>query len=78
MIKNVIKKIIQIFLASATIGFAVLTIHRSMMDYNENGVYFDGVVTYDSDAVPAYGSITGILLVITVGLLLNRKKTAGH
>ena len=58
-----------------TIGFALLTIEHSMIDYNENEVYFDGVVTYDTDAVVAYGFITGTLLVITIGLILIWKKT---
>ena len=47
------------------------------MDYSENGVYFDGVVTYDKDAILVYGLITLTLLIITLGLQLlwNKRKS---
>ena len=69
-----IKRIVIIVLSLGTIYFATLTIKRLALDYNENGVYFDGVVTYDTDAILGYGLITGTLLIITVGLQLIWKK----
>jgi hypothetical protein len=74
----VIKKIVIVALAVVTIGFAFLAIERAMWDYNESGVYFDGVTTYDTDAVVAYGFISGTLLVITIALTLIWKKTPNH
>ena len=61
-----------------TIGFAVVTINRLTMDYNENGVYFDDNVTYDTDAIMAYGIITGTLLLLTVGLMIVWRKAPSH
>lgn len=69
-----IKKIIIAVLSLLTIGFAALTASRLAMDYNENGVYFDGVVTYDTDAIVVYGLITFTLLAATIGLQSVRRK----
>jgi hypothetical protein len=74
-----LKRILVVILSVVTIGFACLTISRMMIDYNENGVYFDAnsLVTYDDDAIPAYGIITIILLTVTIALILvGRKKTS--
>jgi hypothetical protein len=72
--KEMIKPIVTITLIFLTTAFALLTIERVMMDYNENGVYFDGLATYNSDAVVAYGSVTCVLLVITAGIILISRK----
>lgn len=72
-----IRKIITFLLSLLTVGFAMLTYHRSTMTYNENGVFFDGETTYDTDAVVAYGIITALLLLVTI-LFWKAKLRAGN
>jgi hypothetical protein len=48
------------------IGFAVLTVDRMLLDYNEQGVYFDGISTYDQDAVLAYTVISAIFFIVGI------------
>lgn len=61
-----VRKVVIALLSLVSVAFLVLTCQRVMMEYNENGVYFDGEVTYDRDAVVAYGTLTGVLLLLTV------------
>ena len=72
------KRIVIFILSLLTIGFAVVTISRLTMDYNENGVYFDGNMTYDTDAIVGYGIITGTLLLLTVVLMIVWRKAPSH
>jgi len=65
-----IRKTILFILSLGTIGLMILTIQRMTMDYNENGVYFDGEVTYDTDALLVYKVISILLLIITLGTAL--------
>jgi hypothetical protein len=53
-----------------TLFFLYVTIERLTMDYNENGVYFDGTNTYDQDAIVVYSAITMVLIIITVAITL--------
>ena len=69
-----IRTIILFILSSVTIGFVVLTAQRMTMDYNENGVYYDGAVTFDTDALVAYMVISCVLVVVTIGTGLVWKK----
>jgi hypothetical protein len=66
-------------LSVLTIVFAAVTINRSRLDYNENGVYFDGVVTYNADAIIGYALITAIFFVLTIAFTmtwaLKKRKT---
>jgi cbb3-type cytochrome oxidase subunit 3 len=48
------------------------------MDYNENGIYFDGLVTYDIAAFEAFSLFTFILFLITTTLIFFRKKPQGN
>jgi hypothetical protein len=48
------------------IGFALLTMDRMLLDYNEQGVYFDGATTYDLDAVFAYKMISLFFLILGI------------
>jgi hypothetical protein len=68
-----IRKLAIIILSLATVVFMLLTVERMRMDYNENGIYFDGVVTYNADSILSYGVITGVLLLFTLGLIILRK-----
>ena len=61
--------------AFSTLTFLVLTIRRSMLDYNENGVYFDGAVTYDRDAVVTFGTITVALALVTIVLAVRGRRS---
>lgn len=69
-----LRKTIITFLSLATIFFLILTIKRSTLEYTENGVNFDGIVTYNNDAILVYGFITAILLVLTIGITVVWKK----
>ena len=53
-----IRKIMLGILSIVAIGFLALTVSRMQLQYNEEGKYFDGEVTYDSDAIAGYGTIT--------------------
>ena len=66
---------LTIILSISTMIFAITTFNRISMDYNENGVYFDGSVTYNSQAIIVYGLITIILLIFTIGLITKLKKS---
>jgi len=61
-----------------TILFSVLSFERLTMDYNEAGVYFDGVITYNSDAIVGYTALAIISLLITLGLVLLRKNQSRY
>ncbi len=68
-----LRKFIIVVLFLLSLGFMLLTAQRSTMDYNENGIYFDGTVTYSQDALLVYGILAGLLLISTLGVLLVRK-----
>jgi hypothetical protein len=55
------------------IGFAVLTVDRMLLDYNEQGVYFDGITTYDQDAVVSYTIISAIFLIVGIIAIFSTK-----
>lgn len=63
-----------------TILLLITTVHRSMLDYNGNGVYFDAetVTTYDQDAILGYGSLTILFFVATVVSAAWVRKTSGN
>lgn len=44
------------------------------MPYNEEGVYFNGLVTYRSDAIVGYSVLTGMLLIVAASLFFGLKK----
>ena len=56
---------------------ASISYERSLLDYNENGVYFDGVTTYDTDAVVGFGFVAALLFIaatiiaLIAGMLKN-------
>ena len=58
--------------------FAVITVMRMRLPYDESGVYFDEerAVTYDTDAVLVYGVLAGIFSFVSGILyyLAKRKK----
>ena len=60
-----------------------LTVVRARLPYNEQGRYLNvddvgGVsVVYESEIVPVYGMIAGLLLVVAVGLIVVGWKRAG-
>jgi hypothetical protein len=62
-----------------TLFFLYMTIDRLTMNYNENGVYFDGMNTYHRDAIVVYSSITMVLIIITVAItLVTRPRKQFH
>ncbi len=69
-----IRKILTAIFSIATIGFLILTIQRWTFDYNENGVYFDGVTTYDTDSLLGFTATTVLFLVLTMGIVVFKKK----
>jgi hypothetical protein len=54
-----------------TIVFAAVAINRSRLDYNENGVYFDGVVKYNAGAIIGYELTTAIFFVLTLAFTIT-------
>lgn len=48
----------------------LLTVQRLTMDYNENGVYFDGEITYDTDGLLVYGVTTCFLFIMTLTTIM--------
>jgi hypothetical protein len=76
-----IRKILLLLLALTTLAMLVLTFQRINMDYDENGVYLEDGVTYDSDARLVYIAMTlfFLALLITTGMFLKamRKKRTG-
>ena len=63
-----IQKFLMFILSLGTIGFVTLTIHRLTMDYNENGIYFDGEVTYSSDAILVFGLLASLFFILTIAI----------
>lgn len=72
-----IRKFLILISTFITILLSILTIQRLRMDYNEKGVYFDGVTTYDSDAVVAFLTCTVISISITIFLIITSKSSRG-
>jgi hypothetical protein len=64
-----IRKIVISILLLVTVGLSTLTFQLMTMDYNENGVYFDGEVTYDTDTLLVSTTITGFFIILTIGII---------
>jgi hypothetical protein len=69
-----LRKVIRCALSLLTIGLIILTVQRWAMDYNENGIYFDGETTYDSDALLVYTVITSLSMIITISTAIKWKE----
>lgn len=63
------RKIIISILSLVTVGLLILTFQRMTMDYNENGVYFNGEVTYDIDALLVFATMTCFFIILTMGTI---------
>jgi hypothetical protein len=69
------RRLPAILLALTTLIFALITIKRATVDYNENGVYFDGQAGYDRDSVVAFGTLTVAFALLTlVVFVISRKR----
>jgi hypothetical protein len=64
-----IRKILIAISGLLAVICTAVTIVRTQWDYNENGVYFDGISTYDSGAIAAYGMFAGFFYVVTISLI---------
>jgi nitrate reductase gamma subunit len=53
--------------------FLTLTVRRSMLPYNSEGNYFDGVVNYHEQSVAVYGVMAGGSFLAAVVLLGIRR-----
>lgn len=69
------RKIIIGTLAILTVLFGVLSFTRSLVDYNENGKYFDGLVVYDVADLEVFVLVTLLLFASTVTVILFWKKS---
>jgi hypothetical protein len=69
------RKIIIGTLAILTVLFAALSFTRSLVDYNENGKYFDGLVVYDVAELEVFIIVTLLLFSATTILVLVWKKS---
>jgi hypothetical protein len=69
------RKIIIGTLAISTVLFAALSFARSLVDYNENGKYFDGLVVYDVAELEVFVLVTLLLFASTVTVILVWKKS---
>jgi branched-subunit amino acid ABC-type transport system permease component len=66
-------------LASIGLVFLILAVRRSMLPYNSEGNYFDGVVNYHEQSVVVYGVLAGAfflaaIMLFGVRLLLQRTR----
>jgi hypothetical protein len=68
------RKILIVTLAAATIAFGILSMSRSLMTYNENGKYFDGLVVYDTAALELYLLFAVLFFTATTIVILVWKK----
>ena len=62
MTRSLISKLLlwlTVLLAGAGLVFLNLAVRRSMLPYNSEGNYFDGVVNYHEQSVAAYGLMAG-------------------
>jgi hypothetical protein len=71
--------ILAALLAGVGLIFLILAVRRSMLPYNSEGNYFDGVVNYHEQSVVVYGFMAGasILTAVTlfgVRLLVRRAR----
>ena len=66
-----IKRVIVAILLIVSAVFAGLAYERSLLDYNDNGVYFDGITTYDTDAIDAYAGIAFLFFAAGMGIALT-------
>jgi hypothetical protein len=48
--------------------FVSLTVNRSMLPYNSEGNYFDGVVVYHEQSVLGYGLCACVAAIVTLAL----------
>ena len=67
-----IKKMFILLFILLGFGAIALSISRSLLDYNEQGRYFDGEVVYNEEAIIVYG-LFGILLLIPAVILMRWK-----
>jgi hypothetical protein len=84
MIHSIISKVLLCFSAvGAGVGliFLVLALKRSMLPYNSEGNYFDGVVNYHEQSVFVYGilacaSFSVSMILFAVRLFFRRLRQA--
>ena len=68
-----VKKVFIFLLIILAFGALSLAVTRFFMDYNEQGLYFDGEVVYKEDAVLVYG-LLGILWLISAVIFMRWRK----
>ena len=69
------RKLIITLLSLTSIIFIFVAIKRTTLPYNENGVYFDGTTTVDSDAVVVFSVLAaGFSLLTVCFVIVSRKK----
>jgi len=57
----VISRVVVVILLILAVCFAVVAFDASLLDYNENGVYFDGSTTHDTDTIVGFGFLAALL-----------------